>query len=202
MAIALGTENKRQVQLAIGLGVALVLVAGYEIYSSMGKSPSPAPVVRPIANPSLHALATPTPGAPAKKSGRSRLDPVLRIDQLSRSENVEYSGTGRDVFSPVAEPVPIESALASGRGADLPVTPPEPVEPPKPPSMDIKYLGYTQTKDKTLTALFTHGDDIFMAKTGDIMFHRFRVGVILPASVQVTDLTHNYTQSIAVAASN
>ena len=199
MAIALGTENKRQVQLAVALGIALVAVAGYEIYSSMGKSPSPSPAVRPIANPTLHAVTPPVPSA--KKSSRSRLDPVLRIDQLSRSETVEYSGTGRDVFSPVAEPVVIESNLASGR-ADQVVTPPEPVEPPKPPSMDLKYLGYTQTKDKTLTALFTHGDDIFMAKTGDIMFHRFRVGVILPASVQVTDLTHNYTQSISVAASN
>jgi len=200
MAIALGTENKRQVQLAVALGIALVAVAGYEIYNSMGKSPSPTPAVRPIANPTLHAVAP--PATTAKKSNRSRLDPVLRIDQLSRSETVEYTGTGRDVFSPVAEPVPIESALASGRGVDLAATPPEPVEPPKPPPMDLKYLGYTQTKDKTLTALFTHGDDIFMAKTGDIMFHRFRVGVILPASVQVTDLTHNYTQSISVAASN
>jgi hypothetical protein len=199
MALALGTENKRQVQLAVALGIALVAVAGYEIYNSLGKSSGPAPAVRPIANPTLHALAS--PAATAKRSSRSRLDPVLRIDQLSRSETVEYSGTGRDVFSPVAPPVVIEPNIASGRGSDVPVVAP-PVEPPKPPSMDLKYLGYTETKDKTLTALFTHGDDIFMAKTGDIMFHRFRVGVILPASVQVTDLTHNNTQSIAVASSN
>jgi hypothetical protein len=198
MAIALGTDNKRQVQLAVALGIAIVAIAGWEIYGLMGKSSSPSPALKPIANPTLHALAA--PAAPAKKSTHSRLDPVLRIDQLSRSETVEYSGTGRDVFSPVAEPVVIESNQASGRAEDLAATPPPPVEPPKPPAMDLKYLGYTQTTDKTLTALFTHGDDIFMAKTGDIMFHRFRVGVILPASVQVTDLTHNNTQNIAVAA--
>jgi hypothetical protein len=43
---------------------------------------------------------------------------------------------------------------------------------------------------------------MFMAKTGDIMFHRFRVGLIQPTSVQVTDLTRNLTQNIAVVASN
>jgi hypothetical protein len=122
------------------------------------------------------------------------------MDELSRSEQVEYAGTGRDVFAPMAEPVPVETPLASGRANDVAATPPPPVEPPKPPSMDLKYLGYTQTTDRTFTALFTHGDDMFMAKTGDIMFHRFRVGVIQPTSVQVTDLSHNLTQNIAVAA--
>jgi hypothetical protein len=192
MAIALGTENKRQVQLVVGLFVVIAGIAVWEIYSSMAK-PSPTAALRPIPVPVLHALA------PAQKSTRSRLDPVLRLDELSRSEQVEYAGNGRDVFAPMAEPVVVETPLASGRANDLALAPP-PVEPPKPPSMDLKYLGYTQTTDRTFTALFTHGDDMFMAKTGDIMFHRFRVGVIQPTSVQVTDLSHNLTQSIAVAA--
>jgi hypothetical protein len=191
MAIALGTENKRQVQLVVGLFVAIAAIAAYEIYGALGKSSAPPPAMKPVAN--LHGLA------PVPKPTRSRLDPVLRIDQLSRSEQVEYTGTGRDVFSPVAEPVRVETPLASGRSIDAAALAP-PVEPPKPPSMDLKYLGYTETKDRTFTALFTHGDDIFMAKSGDIMFHRFRVGVIQPTSVQVTDLTHNFTQNIAVAA--
>jgi hypothetical protein len=193
MALALGTENKRQVQVVVGLFIVIVVVAVWEIYSSMGK-PSAAVAIKPIPVPILHALA------PAQKSTRTRLDPVLRLDELSRSEQVEYAGTGRDVFAPMAEPVVVETPLASGRAAELAAALP-PVEPPKPPSMDLKYLGYTQTPDRTFTALFTHGDDMFMAKTGDIMFHRFRVGVIQPTSVQVTDLSHNLTQSIAVAAS-
>jgi hypothetical protein len=192
MAIALGTENKRQVQLVVGLFVVIAGIAVWEIYSSMSK-PSPAVALKPIPVPVLHALA------PAQKSTRSRLDPVLRLDELARSEQVEYAGTGRDVFAPMAEPVVVEAPLASGRANDLATALP-PAEPPKPPSMDLKYLGYTQTNDRTFTALFTHGDDMFMAKTGDIMFHRFRVGVIQPTSVQVTDLSHNLTQSIAVAA--
>lgn len=192
MAIALGTENKRQVQLVVGLFVVIAGIAVWEIYSSMSK-PSATAALKPVPVPVLHALA------PAQKSTRSRLDPVLRLDELSRSEQVEYAGTGRDVFAPIPEHVVVETPLLSGRGNDLPAVLP-PVEPPKPPSMDLKYLGYTQTTDRTFTALFTHGDDMFMAKTGDIMFHRFRVGVIQPTSVQVTDLSHNLTQSIAVAA--
>jgi hypothetical protein len=192
MAIALGTENKRQVQLVVGLFVVIAAIAVWEIYSSMSK-PSATVALKPIPVPVLHALA------PAQKSARSRLDPVLRLDELSRSEQVEYAGTGRDVFAPIPEPVLVETPLASGRASDLAASLP-PIEPPKPPSMDLKYLGYTQTTDRTFTALFTHGDDMFMAKTGDIMFHRFRVGVIQPTSVQVTDLSHNLTQSISVAA--
>jgi hypothetical protein len=193
MAIALGTENKRQVQLVVGLFLVIVVIAAWEIHNLMAR-PSTAVAIKPIAVPVLHALA------PAQKSTRSRLDPVLRLDELSRSEQVEYAGTGRDVFAPVQAPVVVETPLASGRANDLANALPPIVEPPKPPSMDLKYLGYTQTNDRTFTALFTHGDDMFMAKTGDIMFHRFRVGVIQPTSVQVTDLSHNLTQSIAVAA--
>jgi hypothetical protein len=194
MAIALGTQNKRQVRLAAGLVAAIVVIGGWEGYNAMGTSSAKA-AVKPVTP--LRAAA-----APVRKSNRSRLDPVLRIDELDRSELVEYTGTGRDVFSPMAEPVAVESPLAPARPGDIAASLPPLVEPPKPPSMDLKYLGFAQTTDKTYTALFTHGDDMFMAKTGDIMFHRFRVGLIQPTSVQVTDLTRNLTQNIAVVASN
>jgi hypothetical protein len=194
MAIALGTQNKRQVRLVVGLIIAIVVIGGWEGYNAMGTSSAKA-AVKPVT-----PLRTTT--APIRKSNRSRLDPVLRIEELDRSELVEYTGTGRDVFSAMAEPVVMESPIAPARPSDLAASLPPLVEPPKPPSMDLKYLGFAQTTDKTYTALFTHGDDMFMAKTGDIMFHRFRVGLIQPSSVQVTDLTRNLTQNIAVVASN
>lgn len=194
MAIAMGTENKRQVRLVIALFAAIGVIGAWEVYNVF-LSPGAHPAVRPV-------LAAARTTSQTRKTSRSKLDPVLRIDELNRTEQLEYNGTGRDVFSPVLAPVVVEKPIVSPRPDQIAATVPTVVEPPKPPSMDLKYLGFAQTKDKAYTALFTHGDDMFAAKTGDIMFHRFRVGVIQPSSVQVTDLTHNITQNIAVVASN
>jgi hypothetical protein len=92
--------------------------------------------------------------------------------------------------------VQIEAPIAAAR--PIVETPAPSPGPPKPPAIDLKYLGYAQSKDNTLGALFVRGDDFFLAKTGEIMYHRYKVGTIQPASVQVTDLRYNNTQTIAL----
>lgn len=190
MAIALGTNNKRQVRLVVALFGAIVAIAGWEVYGSLGTSRIPT-VGRP---------ATVNAAASTRRTSRSRLEPVLRIDQLARSEQVDYGAAGRNVFSAYVPPAPMEVPIASARpDAEVAAAPAAPVIPP----MDLKYLGYAQTKDKTYSAMFAHGNDTYMAKTGDIMFHRFKVGAIQPGSVMVTDLNYDRTQLIpAVAGSN
>jgi hypothetical protein len=203
MAMALGTENKRQVVLVIVLFAFIFAFGGWQVYQNFFSTPTPTP--RPVTTvPVATGLHSTTPGAStasgpdALKVGNANLDPTIHFDKLESSEQVEYSGVGRNIFSAESIPVAIEHPLKSAR--NLPPAPVVPQGPPQPPIIDLKYFGYTQARDKTFQAFFVHGEDIFMARTGEIVDHRYKVGAILPGSVQVTDLSYNNTQTLPVTA--
>jgi hypothetical protein len=213
MAIPLGTENKRQVYIVVALFAVILAVGGYELFGPFGGSSQPTPPAaapRPAAktaSSSAHpaAGARPAaggqnaPAADAEKLTNEGLDPTVHFDELAESEDVEYAGTGRNIFSADSGPVIIPAPIAPPRTdkANV-VTPPPANEAPRAPAIDLKYFGYTQARDKTMKAFFTHGDDVFMAKSGEIVDHRYKVGVILPASVEVTDLSYNNTQKLTL----
>lgn len=201
MALVLGAANKRQVILLAVL-VALILgLGGVQIYRAFSKpAVSTAPAHPSSGNSSAAGDAAPAAGAEAQKVARVNIDPTLHFDKLAQSEDVKYSGSGRNIFSAESILQPIENPIKSVRnhapGKASVFTPPAP---PKPPAIALKYFGYSQGKDKTLKAFFVHGDDIFMAKTGEIVDHRYKVGVIHPTSVDITDLAYNNTQTIALS---
>lgn len=211
MALPLGIENKRQVYILAALLTVIVCVGGYELKGSFSGAPTPArPVAaaRPVAGqPALEPgrTATANPSASgaqeAQKLSNADIDPTLHFDKLALSEEVEYLGTGRNIFSAESEPAHIEMPAASARpGQHTANAAPLIPEKPRPPAIDLKYFGYTQAKDKSLQAFFVHGDDIFVARAGEIVDHRYKVNSIMPGSVQVTDLGYNNTQTLMLQA--
>lgn len=186
----LGTENKRQIYLLAALCAVIVGVGAWELIGGAAKQTNAA--VRPSAR---GATAAQRSTGSANDQSASSIEPKLRIGELARSEQTEYSATGRNIFS-AAVPVQVEAPIAPPRPSEAIASPP--AGPPKPPAIDVKYLGYTQSSDKTYHAVLVHGADSLMARSGEIIFHRYRVGPIQPASVQVTDLSFNNTQTIGI----
>lgn len=196
MALALGTEKKSQVVLVVALFAFILGYGGWQLYGTFAGPPA---TVRPVPAAAQSGAAAKTLAAnpEAQKLTNAGIDPSLHFSKLAQSEQIEYLGSGRNIFSADSTPVHIEAPAKSARAnqAALNAHPGAP-EPPKPPAIDLKYFGYTQGKDKGLQAFFVHGEDIFVAKLGEIVNHRYRVDAIRPNNVQVTDLGYNNTQTL------
>lgn len=195
----LGTENKRQVYLLAVLFALILGIGGFELYQTFSGPSAP----RAAAVPSrLNAANTgdaplPANGGEAQKLSLANIDPVLHFDKLAQSEDVDYKGTGRNIFSAASAPsipVPVKSARITNKPSATPAV----AGPPQPPAIDLKYFGYTQSADNQPEAFFVHGDDVFMAKSGQIVDHRYKIDSVAPASVQVTDLGYNHTQTLTL----
>lgn len=203
MAIPLGTDNKRQVILVIVLFAIIFAYGGWMLYQKFSGPSRPVndvPAQTKVRDIPREGNAPPAADTEAQKLSNTDIDPSLHFDKLAQSEDVEYAGTGRNIFSAESAPAPIPVPLKSARNDSAPNVPAAAPAPPKPPNIDLKYFGYSETTDKVLKAFFVHGEDIFMAKTGEIVDHRYRVGAIRPASADVTDLGYNNTQTLTLSA--
>jgi len=215
MALKLGTENKRQVYLVIGLFAVILCIGGYEVYQSFSGpstpvhrvvvTPPPAvqyPVARMRETGVHETAANPSAanGPEAQKLSNAGIDPALHLEKLAMTEDVQYKGTGRNIFSAESAPAHIEAPVTGPRPGVVAAAAPVVPEKPKPPAIELRYFGYTQTKDKSLQAFFVHGDDIFVARSGEIIDHRYKVGAIMPGNVQITDLGYNNVQSLPLQA--
>jgi hypothetical protein len=199
----MGTENKRQVYILAALLAVVLVGAVLEFHSMFG---GPSVPTHPIAatvttrtptNTNRGAAGTAAPEA--ERVAGNNIDPTLHLAKLAQSEDVEYAGTGRNIFSADSAPVNIPQPIKSPRNTAS-VTVPQVQGPPQPPPIDLKYFGYSETKSKAMKAFLVHGDDIFMATLGQVVDHRYKVDAITPVSIQVTDLAYNNTQTLPISA--
>ena len=134
--------------------------------------------------------------AEAQKLSNSDIDPSLHFDKLAQSEDVEYRRGQKHLFRRVG-------ACSSQHRSRAHATAQRPrgrARTAQAARHRSEILRLLPNKDKVLKAFFVHGDDIFMASTGEIVDHRYKVGAIRPLSVEVTDLAYNNTQTLTLSA--
>ncbi|MCU1313186.1 MAG: ponA (ponA) [Acidobacteriaceae bacterium] len=211
MALKLGTESKPKFFAAVGLGLAVLVLAVFQLRPYFGgASPAPAPAAHVTSAPRPAASASAS-SAPAGGSANeaayphqavqvassSALDPALHPEVMAQAERTTYSGNGRNIFSPdsAAPPSTIPKPVAAIR----PSEPAAPIGPPPPPPVDLKFYGYSAPHDGQRQIFLLHGDDIFLAHEGDVVDRRYRVVSIKPLSVEIEDIPYHNTQSVPLS---
>jgi hypothetical protein len=201
--VKLGAENRNKLVAAIVLmGFALLLLA--RMLFSSGPTPVPTTVV---ATSNLAATPAARARAAGRGSGRSRtgtrklsaaphsIDPTLRYDWLKATEDTKYEGNGRNIFMAQAEiPQPVAPAVS-----DRPKVAQVPQGPPPPPPINLKFYGFASKPGEPKAIFLSQGEDIFVAREGDIVDRRYKILHINPMSVEVEDVLNNNRQSIPLS---
>jgi hypothetical protein len=204
MALKVGTEDKKKVYLASGLGAVMVILLVRFLWQNFGPSPAPPPAPAPVvtvARPAPTTAVEPGEGAAtpafghqaAKVGGLASLDPTLHPEIMRQAESLEYTGHGRNIFSQFSAPPEIPKPIASIRQAKVDTGPPPP---PPPPPINLGFYGYAAERTGQRQVFLLHGDDIFIASEGDVVDRRYRVVKIGTASVQVEDIPYHNTQTL------
>lgn len=196
----LGAENRTMLYLAGGLMLVAVILGVQFIGSLGGGSPSTAaPAAAGATNSATEALAPPTAtkghGLGSKPVTSRSLDPTLRFDLLKSSEDTKYEGRGRDVFRVFVDiPIPVQNPARNTPQVAVNQGPPPP---PPPPPIDLKFYGFAISKPGESKRIFlSQGEDVFIAKEGDIVDRRYKVVRISPNAVEILDVLSNNRQSI------
>jgi hypothetical protein len=203
MALKVGTEDKKKVYLASGLGAVMLILLVRFLWQTFGPSPAAPPAPPPVVTvtrPAPAAGETPqqstAPGfahQASKVSGLASLDPTLHPEIMRQAESLEYTGRGRNIFSQFSAPPDIPKPIAPIRQAHVDTGPPPP---PPPPTINLGFYGYAAEKTGQKQVFLLHGDDIFIASEGDVVDRRYRVVKIGATSVQVEDIPYHNTQTL------
>lgn len=136
------------------------------------------------------------PARSARQTSRvNALDPALRTDLLKDSEQSMYENKGRNIFVAQAElPKTITPPIDTKQDSGPPL-------PPPPPAIDIKFFGFANRPGEPKSIFLSKGEDIWVAKEGDVVNRRYRVLKINPNSVDIEDVLSNNRQNIPLTQS-
>jgi len=188
--VKVGAENRNKViAAAVLLVIALVLIGRF-LFSSYGGSSAASPAAAAAAAPAKPA--TRVTGKKALAGPRS-LDPTLRYDWLKVSEDTQYAGTARNIFKAQAEPIPqpVEPPTKEEEAAAKAAQGPAP-----PPPINLKFFGFASKPGEPKKIFLSKGEDVFIAREGEIVDRRYKVVHIAPTSVEIEDVLNNNRQSI------
>lgn len=177
----IGTENKTKTLLAVVLAVIAVVLVVRTFWGGGEETAAPAA--------GAHGSAK-TWHKPTHALLAHSLDPSLRFDLLKASEDVTYKGTGRNIFRSEAPAPPIPEPLTADKQPD-----PGPPPPPPPPPIDLKFYGYAGPKGDNRQVFLLRGEDIFLAKEGQIIDRRYKILHIGTNSVEIQDVLTNHTET-------
>jgi hypothetical protein len=197
----IGSENRKQIIVLVVLAVVAAIALPYAL--SGGAS-------APTGHPATATTATTDAKKPARNNDRGQkwpaanklqatasLDPALRFDLLKQSEDQEYEGTKRNIFSgqpDVVIPPPVDPGILKKKhDEDLAKQ-----GPPQPPPIPLKFYGFaTQTgQPKRVFLSSTTGEDVFVGTEGQVINRRYRIVKVNNTSVEVEDILNNNKQTL------
>jgi hypothetical protein len=196
--LKIGGEKRWKIIAAGVLGAFALFLVVRMLMSIFGGPEVPPPVAANHAAPVKANSSASNATKKAAVNGSKSLDPTLRFDLLARSEAVEYTGNGRNVFSLTAPPPPIPVAIAPIRPDHM--APPGPPPPPPKPQIMLTFYGYeTSRGGNKRIFLINPSEDVFIAGEGDIVDRRYKIVKITSNSVDIHDILNDDTQTIRLS---
>jgi hypothetical protein len=199
----LGTENRTTSIVAVVLfAVAIYLLVRLWTGSGQPASAAPPTAVVPSQQATPQRVARGRRGVRREPAGAATaaavtLDPRLRLDLLQLSEDTEYKGAGRNIFRAEAEiPTPVKNPVITATQPP----PPQPTGPPPPPPINLKFFGFASSAGEPTKVFLGNGDDVFVAREGEIVNRRYKVMKINANSVEIEDVLSNNRQTIPLTA--
>lgn len=175
----LGTDSPVKTWIAIALAFVAVLLLVKWLVGSRGSVPT--------------TTATTQTAKPNSK-GVNSLDPTLHTELLKSAEETQYEGKGRNIFRSEEE---LPKAIVP------PMSKPSVQNnlPPQPPPINVKFFGFASKPGEPKRIFLSQGEDIWVAKEGDVINRRYRILKINPNSVEIEDVLSNNRQSIPLTQS-